>query len=231
MIISHKLTKGILLKRYKRFLTDIQLDDEEIITAHCPNSGSMLTCSTPGSPVLLSRSNNPKRKYPYTWELIYSNGGWVGINTQLTNQLVKEAIIRDRIHELRGYTNIKSEVHVGENSRLDLLLSNEDDLCYVEVKNVTLVVAHTAYFPDAVTIRGLKHLNELINLRKAGYRTVTFYLIQRTDCGIFKPAYHIDLDYGKALKKAISCGVEALVYQASIIPPKIKVSKPIPLEF
>lgn len=222
------LEKGTLLKRYKRFLADIELEDGRRVTAHCPNSGSMLTCSEPGSPVLISRSENPNRKYPYTWELVFTNNVWVGINTNVPNRLVYEAIAAGIIPELTGYDEIKREVKYGENSRIDVLLSKNSRRCYVEVKNVTLAQDDVAYFPDAVTKRGKKHLDELMAMVRLGDRAVMFYLVQRADASIFKPAQHIDPLYSQTLKEAVANGVEILVYQAKVTPAEITLGPPLP---
>ena len=231
MKLSQPLIPGTLIQRYKRFLADVKLDDGQIVTAHCPNSGSMLTCSAPGSAVLLSKSNNPKRKYPLTWELIYTNQVWVGINTQVPNCLVYETILSGDIPELAGYNEVRREVPFGKNSRVDLLLSIDSEFCYVEIKNVTFAENDIAYFPDAVTTRGAKHLRELMAMKRLGHRAVMFYLIQRADCSIFKFAEHIDPVYTDTLRQALSKGVEALIYQADVSPLEITLGKPISTEF
>ncbi|RMF56878.1 MAG: DNA/RNA nuclease SfsA, partial [Calditrichaeota bacterium] len=178
MILKTPLLEGVLIKRYKRFLADVQLISGEKVTVFCPNSGSMKGCNIPGSPVLLSKSNNPARKYEYTWELVKVNGVWVGINTHHPNYLVREAIESRKIPELDGYTSIRMEVPYGR-SRMDMLLEKGRDKCYVEVKNVTLVEEKVAKFPDAVTTRGQKHLRELMDIVKEGYRGVIFFVVQR----------------------------------------------------
>ena len=202
MEFSQPLIPGILLKRYKRFLADIKLDTGEFITAHCANSGSMKTCKEPGWKVLVSKSNNPKRKLKYTWEMVHNGTCWIGINTQVPNKIASEAILNGVIPELAGYTNLKNEVKYGKNSRIDILLTGDQPDCYVEVKNVTLVEEDGFYkFPDAVTERGRKHLSELLDVVKAGGRAVMLYVIQRSDGTIFKPAYEIDPAYGARLKE------------------------------
>ncbi len=223
-----KLHKGVLLKRYKRFLADIKLGKNQIITASCPNTGSMRTCSDPGSVVYVSESPNPNRKFPYTWELVKSNGTLVGINTGIPNKLVHRYIKKGAIPELDGYPNIRKEVKYGENSRIDILLSKNGERCYVEVKNVTLVEDGIAYFPDAVTARGTKHLNELMNVVAKGDRGVMFYLVQRGDAREFKPAGHIDPLYTETLKTAYAKGVEILVYQANVSVEEITLGEPLP---
>jgi sugar fermentation stimulation protein A len=204
-------------------MADIKLQDGKNLTVHCPNSGSMKTCTGPDWPVMISDSNNPKRKYRYTLEMIHNRKCWIGINTQLPNKIVKEAIERGQIGELAGYENILSEQKYGQNSRIDLLLKKKDEKCYVEIKNVTMVENNTFLFPDAVTERGLKHLKELAKMREGGYRTVMLYLIQRTDGLIFKPCFSIDPEYSKELREVYQKGVEILPYVAEVSPQKINV--------
>jgi sugar fermentation stimulation protein A len=218
MLFETPLIEGELIKRYKRFLADVKLDDETLVTAHTPNTGSMRGCAEPGSRVWLRDSGNPKRKYPLSWELVKPPGGClVGINTGLANHLVREAIERGVVAELGGFSRIKAEVKYGaENSRIDLLLQGEGRPdCYVEVKNVTLVEDEIAYFPDAVTVRGAKHLRELIAMVEAGYQSVIFFCVQRGDAKAVRPANGIDPEYGRLLREAVGKGVEALAYRAS----------------
>ncbi len=224
------LQKGILLKRYKRFLADICLDTGRTITAHCPNTGSMLLCDEPGSTVMVSFHDNPGRKYQYTWELVRVHQNWVGINTMFANKIVKEAIENNQIPELINYDKIKSEVAYGENSRIDILLQKNESLNYIEVKNVTLVENNTAFFPDAVTARGAKHLFELANMVKSGHRAAMFYLVQRADADLFRPAEHIDRKYSQTLRIAHKTGVEILVYRAKINPEEIIIDRSLPFE-
>ena len=229
-MILPPLQRGTLVQRYKRFLADIKLPDGNTITVHCPNSGSMLYCSDPGSTVMLSFSDNPKRKYAYTWELVLVNDVWVGINTMVPNSLVYEAIVESKVPALSGYKSIKREVRYGQNSRIDLLLSDDENKCYVEVKNVTLAQDNIARFPDAVTARGTKHLNELISMVEQGSRSVMFYLVQRKDTTLFQPAQSIDPVYAETLQKAVQKGVEIMVYQADVTPEKITLGPPIPYQ-
>jgi len=224
---NSRLIPGILLKRYKRFLADIKLEEGAYITAHCPNSGSMKTCKEPGWKVMVSESSNPKRKLKYTWEMVHNGKCWIGINTHLPNKIAREAIQNNLIPELFGYPKIRSEVAYGKNSRIDLLLSSDEQLCYVEVKNVTLVEDGAYQFPDAVTTRGQKHLDELCAMVGDGHRAVMLFMVQRNDGKSFKPAVHIDPDYANKLKKANECGVEILVYRADVSPQKIEVAEKI----
>ena len=221
------LIEGVLVKRYKRFLADVQLNDGSVVTAHTANTGSMKGCAKSGSKVWLRDSGNPKRKYPLSWELVQAPGGVVvGINTGLANHLAREAIEQGVVKELRGYDRIRSEVKYGkENSRIDLLLQTEGKPdCFVEVKNVTLVKDDIAYFPDAVTTRGAKHLRELIAMVEAGHRAVIFFCVQRGDAEEVRPADNIDPEYGRTLREAIAKGVEALAYRATPTPEGISLN-------
>lgn len=208
-----ELIPGTLIKRYKRFLADIRLDTGETIVAHCPNSGRMTGCSLPGRPVYISRQDSPKRKLKFTWEMIHMPDSLVGINTQVPNRLVYHAAKAGAIDALTGYDTVKREVRAGAHTRLDLMLRrNCGEVCYVEIKNSTLVENRTAFFPDAVTNRGKNHLVELQKLVGAGNRCVMFFLVQRMDADRFMPADHIDPAYGKELRSAVNNGVEILVY-------------------
>jgi len=233
MEFPNPLIRGKLIKRYKRFLSDVELESGEVITAHCANSGSMLECKEPGSEVWLSPATNPKRKLKFTWELIKVGDGLVGINTALPNGLVEQAIKDGTISELSGYEVVRREVKYGKNSRIDLLL--EDDSrpkCYVEVKNVTLKRGDgPAEFPDAVTSRGAKHLAELSDMVAEGHRAVMVYLVQREDCESFTISEDIDPTYGAALRDALNKGVEAVCYTCKLTPEAITVTAPIEIEF
>jgi sugar fermentation stimulation protein A len=225
------LLSGVLIKRYKRFLADVKLDTGEEITVHCPNSGSMKGCAIEGSKVWLSTSDNLKRKYRHTWELAKVPGSIIGINTLVPNKLVKHSIENGLIEELSGYDRVKAEVKTSEHTRLDLLL--EKDLgqkCYVEIKNCTLVEDGVAMFPDAVTTRGQKHLEELETLVASGHRGVIFYLIQRMDANVFKPADSIDKAYGEKLRKAVQNGVEIITRDVIIDTQLIRINNSIPVE-
>jgi len=224
-----ELIPGILVKRYKRFMADVTFADGEVVTAHCPNSGSMQECCEPGRPVYLSFHDNPKRKLKYTWELIEMPTSIVGINTLIPNRLVAESIEAGLIPDLNGYDNIAREVKTSDHTRLDILLSSEDgNRCYVEIKNCTLVKEGIACFPDAVTSRGLKHLVELSSLVSKGFRCVIFYVIQRMDAKIFQPADHIDPAYGRELRQALKHGVEIMVYDTRIDLKTISLNRKIP---
>ncbi len=230
MHFSTPLVPGKLIKRYKRFLTDVELEDGSTVIAHCTNSGSMKTCIEEGAPVYLTPVCDPKRKTKFTWEMIFINGGWIGINTSIPNLLAFEAVHDGKIEKLKGYTSIRREVKFGD-SRFDVFAENGKEKCFIEVKNVTMKDGRYAAFPDAVTTRGLKHLNTLIEVKKQGIRAVMLYVIQRMDVSIFTPAKDIDPEYAKALKKAYKAGVEIIPIQAEVSPEKIELVKELPFEF
>jgi sugar fermentation stimulation protein A len=225
-----KLIEGTLVKRYKRFMADVLLSSSgQIVTAHCPNSGSMKTCCDPGRPVYLSESLNPARRLHYTWELIEMPTSLVGVNTSVPNRLVRESIQNGVIPEFREYETVRAEVPCGSHSRLDLMLERPDNRCFIEIKNCTLIEGTTASFPDAITARGLKHLVKLQELVDSGDRAVIFFLVQRSDATEFKPADHIDPKYGRELRSAVSNGVEVFCYDVTISLAKISLNKPIPV--
>jgi len=223
MQLQKKLQVGVLQKRYKRFLADITTGAGESITIHCPNTGSMKNCQEPGSRVWYSDSGNPKRKYACTWDFVeVDKNHIVGINTGLSNKLVHEAIASDRIDELTGYESIRTEVAYGaQRSRIDLLLkgttNDPDAMCYVEVKNVSLGLGDgLGSFPDAVTTRGQKHLQELLHMHAQGHRAVLLFCVQHSGIRRITPADDIDPEYGRQLREVVSKGVEVLAYRAEI---------------
>ncbi|MEY2977881.1 MAG: DNA/RNA nuclease SfsA [Prochlorotrichaceae cyanobacterium] len=218
------LQQGTLLRRYKRFMADIELDSGERITAHCPNTGPMTGVCTPGYRVAVSLSHNPKRKYAYTWELIEVLDPvptWVGVNTSLPNRLVKLALQQQLIPEVEGYDQIETEVPYGkEKSRIDFrLISPQNDRgdLYLEVKNTTWAQGSIALFPDTVTTRGQKHLRELMALLPEN-RSVLLYFINRGDCSTFSPGDSADPVYGQLLRTAIEKGLEVLPCRFQIAP-------------
>ncbi|MBW2065476.1 MAG: DNA/RNA nuclease SfsA [Deltaproteobacteria bacterium] len=211
-----KLVPGTLLRRYQRFKADVRLRNGHVVTALCPNTGSMLGCSEPGTVVYLSRHDRAERKLKYTWEMIHMPGSLVGVNTTVPNELVKQTIKQGGIEELQGFESIRTEVGYGRTSRIDILLEKGEEKCFVEIKNCTLAERGIAYFPDAVTTRGLKHLVELQKQVAEGHRSVMFYLVQRMDAKKFRPADHIDEAYGQELRKAFFRGVEILVYDVNL---------------
>jgi len=231
MKFSTPLLTGTLIKRYKRFLADVRLDNGDIVTAHCANPGSMMGLKQPGARVWLSTSDNPKRKLKYSWELLEVDLGCgphlVGINTNHPNAIVANAIKAGRIPELDGYSSLRREVKYGSNSRIDILLEDESKPdCYVEIKNVHLMrKAGYAEFPDSVTERGRKHLNELSTYAAQGHRCVMFYLIQRTDAKTFGLASDLDSAYAQAFADAVKSGVEAYVYSCTISAEEIDIHR------
>jgi len=229
MKIPQPIEYGTLIKRYKRFLADIKLDNGKYIIAHCPNSGSLKSCNIPGNKVVVSTNDNPARKLRYTWEQIQVNDHWVGINTQYPNKLVSEGIESGAIKELRNYTNFKAEVKIGNGNRIDLMLDGPQGRCYIEVKNVTFVVNNRAMFPDAVTKRGQKHLIELLKILQSRQRAVLFFVVQREDGQSVTPADRIDPDFGKILRQVVLEGVEVIAYQASVTPEEILITNRVPV--
>jgi len=231
-LVWPELIPGRLIKRYKRFLADVELEDGRTVTAHCPNSGSMTACSDPGRPVYLSWHDNPKRKLKYTWEIIQMPDSLVGVNTLVPNRLIKTSIENGLVAELAGYEEIRSEVQTSKGSRLDLLLTDfHGARCFVEIKNCTLVNQGVACFPDAVTQRGRKHLKELQRLTAEGNRCAMFFCIQRMDAECFRPADQIDAAYGEALREAyLKGGVEILVYDVWMDLERIVLNRKIPFQ-
>lgn len=229
MKFTMPVVPGIILKRYKRFLADVKIAEGEAVTAHVANTGSMATCWEEGWPVVLTRHDNPRRKLKYSLEMTSNGKSWIGVNTSITSKLAVEAIQNGSISELQGYQVIRPEASVG-NSRIDLLLESEAprERCYVEIKNVTLRDKEgEASFPDAVTLRGQKHLRELTRLKKKGLRAVMLYVIQREDVSVFAPAWERDPEYCRLLAEAIKAGVEVLPYQCSLKPTEIMIKKPL----
>lgn len=222
------LFPGTLIKRYKRFLADIELDAGEVITAHCANTGPMTGVCSVGSRVQVSHNPSPRRKLAYTWEIAEVNGAnkptWVGVNTALPNRVVKAALQARIFSELGHFSNIRTEAPYGSDkkSRIDFLLTSESDelAIYVEVKNTTWAKGSLALFPDTVTTRGQKHLYELMNLRPKA-RAVMLYFINRGDCSEFSPGDEADPEYGKLLREAIARGVEILPCRFEITPRQI----------
>ncbi len=233
MKISPVLERGVFLRRYKRFLADVELENGNVLTVHCANTGSMKNCLAPGTHCWYSRSDNPKRKLPGTLEIVTTPAGArAGINTARPNVLVREGIENGVISELQGYPILRSEVRYGsENSRIDLLLERGAEKCFVEVKNVTLGMPQgQGLFPDAVTARGVKHLRELVAAVAAGYRAVLVYCVQHTGIQRVAPADEIDPEYGKMLRTAMASGVEVLAYKCRMAPQEIVIEQKIDVD-
>lgn len=235
MTFDSPLQGGHLIRRYKRFLADITLDGGEQITAHCPNTGSMMGCAEPGARVWVSRSDNPRRKYAHTWELVEAAPGVVvGVHTGRANALVEAAVLADRLPALAGYRQVRREVRVPDRPmRADLLLSGHADGepdCLVEVKNVTAAVAEgIALFPDAVSARGTRHLEVLAAEARAGRRSALIFCVQRRDAREVRPADEIDPAYGRALRAALADGMEAYALQGDPGPEGIELTREIPV--
>ncbi|MDP5209149.1 DNA/RNA nuclease SfsA [Microbulbifer sp. 2205BS26-8] len=231
MKFTPPLQKATLLRRYKRFLADVESPEGEVFTIHCPNTGSMKNCWIVGGPCWYSDSGNHKRKYRHTLEITATpEGALAGVNTGRANALVEEAVLAGTIRELQGYESLRREVRYGEEkSRIDFLLSGRAGVCYVEVKNVTLAKGRRGFFPDAVSVRGAKHLRELQKLAERGVRTVLFYCVQHSGIESVEAAREIDPGYAEALDSAVSTGVEVLAYKARLSAGEITLAERLPL--
>lgn len=236
MKFASPLVSGTLVQRYKRFLADVRLDSGEAITATCPNTGSMLGLTTPGSRVWLSTSESPTRKYRHTWEMIEADAGagstLVGINANRPNAIVSDAIAAGAVAELTGFKSGRREVKYGLNSRIDILLEGGADerACYVEIKNVHLMrKAGLAEFPDCKTDRGAKHLAELSNMVREGHRAVMLFLVQRGDAQSLHIASDLDPAYATAYRDATEAGVEMMCYRCELTPEAIAIDKALPI--
>jgi len=215
MKFEKPLLRATLIKRHKRFLAEAVLEDGTQVTAHCPNTGSMKTCGSPGDIIYLSHQDNPKRKLKYTWELTQTEAGFVGVNTHRPNQIVKEALENKVIKELTSYEEIKPEKKK-DDSRLDFYLSGSvigEAPCWVEVKNVTLLAGSHVVFPDAVSERAVKHLKTLEKIAKSGERAALLFVINRAEGDFFRAAHEIHMEYAEALTKAQKNGVLVLTYR------------------
>lgn len=225
---SAPLLNGVLIKRYKRFLADVELYNGHTVICHCPNSGSMLGCAEPGSPVALSYHGQSGRKTAHTWEMVKANNVWVCINTGIANKIVQQAAANKMPPFFENALTVKPEVKINQHTRLDLLVETNGAPIYVEVKSVTLVDNACAMFPDAVTTRGHKHLDELIKLKASGMEALMVYLVQREDANRFTPARHIDHAYADKLAEAVEAGVKVLVWQTKASPGSITLWRRLP---
>ena len=227
MNFENKLISGVFIKRYKRFFVDVQIENK-VITAHCPNTGSMKGLLKEGNKVWLSKSNNPDRKLKYTLQIIEDDGSKVGVNTHLTNKIVLDALKNNFIKEFDKDITIKREVKFGDNTRFDFLITKKNYKAFVEVKNVTLVrKPKVAEFPDAITSRGAKHINELIKASKKGYEIYIAFIIQREDCNQFTIASDIDPKYSELLSTAVKKKLNILCYDCKFSSKGIKLNKQI----
>ncbi|HDP75757.1 MAG TPA: DNA/RNA nuclease SfsA [Bacteroidales bacterium] len=229
MTFPEPLIHGRLVKRYKRFLADILLDNGNLVTAHCTNSGSMKSCLEEYAEVFISPSSNPNRKLAYTWEMIRINNSWVGINTSNPNRIAYEILEKQWIDELPNFKTLRREVKY-DDSRFDIYGETDNQKWLFEVKNVTLKEGRFAQFPDAVTTRGQKHLSTLIKAKADGYHVAMIYIIQRTDVEIFAPAWRIDPVYAKELIKAFDAGVKLFAVQVDVTPESIEPLRLLPID-
>ena len=230
MNFENKLISGVFIKRYKRFFVDIKIKNQ-IITAHCPNTGSMYGLLKEGNRVWVSKSKNPNRKLKYTLEIIQDKKSMVGVNTHSTNKIVKHGLQNNLIQEFKDIMTIEPEIRFGLNTRFDFLISFKKSKAFVEVKNVTLSrKKKVAEFPDAITSRGLKHINELMKASKKGYKIFILYLIQRNDCNLFTIAKDIDTQYAKALSKAVKNNLKILCYDCKFSSKGIKLNSKVDLK-
>ncbi len=223
--------EGRFIGRTKRFFAEVELAGGERLVAHCPNTGSLIGCLVPGSRVWLRDSGKAERKLLFTWQAVRVGRGWVNVDTSLPNRVVAEAVAAGSVPELAGYAHLRREVAYGQNSRIDLLL--EDDArgaCHVEVKSTTLAEARVAFFPDAVTERGTKHLGELARLARRGERAVQFFFVGRADVELFRPATHIDPEYCRALRRAAAAGVEILAWTTRVEARRLELRRPLEVD-
>ena len=230
MIFKDKLISGHFIKRYKRFFIDVKIGSN-IVTAHCPNTGSMLGLLKKGNRVWLSKSDNLNRKLKFTVQIIEDRKTKVGINTHLTNKIVLNSLLAKEIKDFRNFSAIRREVKFGENTRFDFLVINGNKKVFIEVKNVTLS-RHKgiAEFPDAVTSRGLKHIKELLNAKKEGYDIYLFYVVQRDDCNKFELAKDIDPEYCELLVKAVKKKLKILCFDCKFSSKGIKLNREIKIK-
>ena len=227
MNFNSKLISGLFIKRYKRFFVDVKIGSK-VVTAHCPNTGSMLGLLKKNNKVWLTRSDDPNRKLKYTLEIIQDNKSKVGVNTHLTNKIVLSALKLNLINEFKNNTNVKTEVKFNKNTRFDFLLNEKKTKTFIEVKNVTLSrKPGIAEFPDAVTERGFKHISELINAKREGYKSYILFVVQRNDCKYFKIASDIDAKYSKLIKEAVKKKINILCYDCKFSSKGIKLNKPL----
>jgi sugar fermentation stimulation protein A len=224
------MARGVIVQRYKRFFVDMVLDDGRAITAHCPNPGAMLGVKDPGQAAWVSFSDDPKRKLPWTLQLVEANGGLVGVNTMLPNKLVAEALAAGAIPELAGYATVRPEVKYAEASRVDFLLTHPDrPACWLEVKNCHLSrTPPLAEFPDCVAARSTRHLGDLAAMVAQGDRAVALFVVQRTDCDAFRACADLDPAFARGLDAAADAGVEVLVYACDLSTEGVRITHSIP---
>ena len=231
MRFEEPLLEGTLLRRHRRFLADVRLNNGQEVTVHCANPGSMMGCSEPGSKVLVSVAKDPRRKFKHQLEIIYAGRTPVGIHTGRPSSVVAEAITRGQVQDLAGYATMRRDITYGRARRVDLLLQgNGLRTCYVDVKNVTMAQGPIAYFPDAVSEHGAEELAELTDIVREGFRAMIVFVAQRADVERFRPADQIDADYGQALRDAMARGVELIAYRAKVTRRGIEMDQRLPIE-
>lgn len=228
MKFNKPLIPGILIRRYKRFLADVELTDGTVVVAHCSNTGSMMQVSEPGSQIMLTQADNPDRKTRYDWQMTKVGSFWAGINTAVPNILLREGFENGLIKQFRDFDSIRMEVPYGKNSRADAVLTGKSGKMFVEAKNVTLVENGRALFPDAVTSRGIKHLDELAGMMNSGHRAAMFFLSQRMDAESAGIAAHIDPEYAERLSDVIGKGVEVIAWRAKVTLEGIEIDRELP---
>ncbi len=227
---SPSIVKAKFIKRYKRFLVDAVLPDGTLVTAHSTNTGSLKTCLIPGADILLTPSGNPKRKTPYTWEAIHNGETWIGVNTQIPNLLIYNALRSGACPVFKEFSVVKKEVKFGQ-SRFDIFMENEKEKVFAEIKNVTYREGDYALFPDAPTQRGLKHLHELLQAKREGFRAVMIFVVPRMDVKIFKPAREIHAEYAKVLREVVAQGVEIYPVRARLDEQGVALAGRLPVEW
>lgn len=222
------LVKGILIKRYRRSLADVKLNDGATITAHCPNTTAMLGCYKPGNPVILSDSGNPSRRHRHTWELINMDGTWVCVNPMMAKKVIYEAIEKGMIPSLSEYREIDREATYGTGTKIDMILHGMERNCFINIYPVTWTENGTALYPDFASERVTKSLLGLNEIVKQEHSAMAFFFVQRGDCTRFKPAEQIDRTFLKAMLSVESKGVEIMVYRAAVTEEEISLGEPIP---
>lgn len=227
MKFSTKLIGGKLVRRYRRFLVDVQLDSGPVVTAHCPNSGTMVGCSTPGNPVLLSESKDPHRRNAYTWEMIRMNGTWVGINVATPRRVIAENLRAKQIPSLKHYTELLLDAEYGRGNRVDIMMHGNDQNVFMNIHHVAWAENGIAKFPETPNARARKGLKELTEIAAQGHRAIAFFFIQREDCDFFSDAVDIDPEFGNLFREAVKTGVEIMAYRARITPDEISLGIPI----
>lgn len=228
MKFATKLLGGKLVRRYRRFLVDVRLDSGQLVTAHCPNSGTMVGCCEPGRPVLLSESKDPHRRNAYTWEMINMNGVWVGINVFVPRKVVAESLQHKLIPAFAGFTDLTLDAEYGRGNTVDVLMQGQEQNLFMNVYHVAWTENSVARFPETPNARARKGLRNLSEIAVQGHRAVALFFVQRSDCEAFSPAVDVDPEFGKIFKEAQKSGVEILAYRADVSPKGIALGTPLP---